>query len=92
MMRIEIRIDRVVLDKHSAARRGEREIRAALETELATLLAATPRSAWTQSRTVAAVRGVWLPSARQDIGDATARALHRAIVDGRPPRSGHSHE
>jgi hypothetical protein len=82
MMRIDIRIDRVVLDAATTMRGGDREIRRALEKELARLIAATPRSQWRRSRTIRAVRGLSLSPAHHDIGSATAHALHRAVTEG----------
>jgi len=84
MMRIDVRIDRVVLEGLSMMPSCDREIRDALETELAKLIAATPRSVWTQSQKIRAVRGVSLAAtAHTPIGSAAARALHRVLAEGR---------
>ena len=85
MMRIDVRIDRIVLDDAALARRFDREVRAVLEAELADLIAGTPCSRWRQSRTVRAVRGVLPGSAHRDIARATAIALHDAVTTAAAP-------
>ncbi|KGI67125.1 hypothetical protein EU78_06245 [Mycolicibacterium rufum] len=84
-MGIHVRIDRIVVDDATLARRFDREVRAALETELADLIASTPRSRWRTSRTVRAVRGTLPGSAHCDIARAAAHALHRAVITAAAP-------
>ncbi|OBC00015.1 hypothetical protein A5784_20980 [Mycobacterium sp. 852013-50091_SCH5140682] len=80
-MRIEIHIDRIVLDCLGADAPSADEIGRAIQAELAKQIAATPRSAWRHSRTVARVRGRSLPvTTPNQIGRVAAVALHRAVT------------
>ncbi|MFE2725539.1 hypothetical protein [Kitasatospora sp. NPDC059327] len=86
-MRIELHIERLVLDGVGA---DPGAFRAALHAELTRLAAAAPAGAWGESR---GVRGLAAPDAAPDargghrpaaLGAAVARSVHRAVV--RPDR------
>jgi hypothetical protein len=86
-MRIEVRIDRIVLDGVGLTPSSSHEISHAIQTELAKLIAATPRSMWNQSRTVAYVRAQPLaPVPSRQLGRIAGQALHRVVLGARDGR------
>jgi hypothetical protein len=80
-MRIDVHIERIVLDGLGPVSPSADEISHAIQTELAKQIAATPRWAWRQSRTVARVRGQSLPpTTPNQIGRVAGLALHRIVL------------
>lgn len=82
-MRIEVRIDRVVLEGLGNESRHGADVREAIETELAKLVAATPTATWRYSHRTPLIRST-APSLSTigQVGPGAARALHQALVGG----------
>jgi len=80
-MRIEVRIDRIVLDGGELTPSSGHAISHAIQAELAKRIAATPRSGWNQSRTVASVHARPLaPVSSTQLGRIAGQALHRVVL------------
>jgi hypothetical protein len=84
-MRIDVHIDRIVLDGLGPELPSADEIGRAIKAELAKQIAATPRSTWHRSGTIARVRNRTLPpTTPSQIGRVAGLALHRAVTDAGP--------
>ena len=77
-MRIELHVDRLVLDDVGVAPRSAESVREAVETELRRLLLASPARSWQASRRSRRVSG---PQVRQggQLGAAVARSVYGAV-------------
>jgi hypothetical protein len=82
-MRIELHIDRLVLDPAVVSRREAGAVRESLETELSRLLAASPPGTWQAARRRRAT-GPDVPAGRRGgLGPGLARSVYEGL---RAPR------
>jgi hypothetical protein len=84
-MTIHVHIDRVVADAVGLEPGRSTDVRDAIASELARLIAGTPPDAWRHSRRAELLRGETLRvTTPERLATATARAIHAALTGGEP--------
>ncbi|WP_433727431.1 hypothetical protein ACQP2Y_12385 [Actinoplanes sp. CA-051413] len=79
-MRVELRIDRLVLDDKAVSREHADTLRRAVEFELSRLLVAAPSASWQRSRRMRRVTGPDVVRAgAAGLGAGIARSVYEAV-------------